>query len=107
MEPMRNQYMSVNQYNQFQDQLQWYNELCSTQQNNYIQLCNSQNQGKKCTKCRVYKSYDEYHIHNTAKDGYRSQCKLCRHNQNQLPEVKQYIKEHSKLYREANKDKIN
>ena len=97
-ELMHNNFMTVDQYNLFQSQLQWYNELCLSQQNNFNQLCQQQlNQQKKCSICRVFKPYGEFHKHIRCKDGLRNQCKECR---------KETRKESDKLYRENNIDKI-
>src|SRR6266853_5889860 len=104
---MYNNYMTVNQYNLFQSQLQWYNELCLSQQNNYNQLCQLQlNQQKHCSICRIFKPYTEFHKWNRSKDGFRSQCKQCRYNDSHRPEVQQYKKEYDTKYREENRDKL-
>ena len=51
-EQMHNMYMTVDQYNLFQSQLQWYNELCLSQQNNY----NLNLRKKSCVyiKCNLF-----------------------------------------------------
>src|SRR5271156_282056 len=78
MEPMHNEYMTVDQYNLFQSQLQWYNELCISQQNNYNNLCQAQlTEVKRCYKCNNYKSYNEFSKQASHKDGLCSNCKEC------------------------------
>src|SRR6266853_4591750 len=107
-EPMYNNYMTVNQYNLFQSQLQLYNELCLTQQNNYNQLCQLQlNERKYCNTCKVFKSYNEFHINKVTKDGLKYRCKQCRFNYSQRPEVQHQIKEYMKKYYVEHNDEIN
>src|SRR6266853_766008 len=104
-EQMYNNYMTVNQYNLFQSQLQWYNELCLSQQNNYNQLCQIQlNPEKQCSNCRVFKSYNEFHMNKRTKDGLYYKCKQCRSNDSHRPEVQQWRKEYNKKYYVENND---
>jgi hypothetical protein len=49
---------------------------------------------KKCTKCLVEKSFDEFHRQKISKDGFRNICKDCR-------------KSTDISYREKNRDRIN
>ena len=107
-EQMYNNYMTVNQYNLFQSQLQWYNELCLSQQNNYNQLCQLQlNERKYCNTCKVFKSYNEFYINKVTKDGLQYRCKQCRFNYSQRPEVQHQIKEYMKKYYVEHNDEIN
>jgi hypothetical protein len=41
--------------------------------------------GKVCSKCKEYKEYKDYNKCYKEKDGYKSHCKICKHNE--------YIKE--------------
>src|SRR6266853_7046982 len=104
-EQMYNNYMTVNQYNLFQSKLQWYNELCISQQNNYNQLCQLQlNQRKYCNTCKVFKSYTEFNKCNRNKDGLYNKCKQCRSDYSQRPEVQQCKKEYNKKYYDEHND---
>ena len=53
---------------------------------------------KVCTKCKVEKELSEFHKKKDTKDGVRSQCKVCRNEDNkkyrQRPEVQQHEKEY-------------
>jgi hypothetical protein len=35
---------------------------------------------KVCNKCKIEKSVDEFHINKGGKDGYHSQCKICKND---------------------------
>src|SRR6266853_307841 len=106
-EQMHNMYMTVDQYNLFQSQLQWYNELCISQQNNYNQLCQLQlNQQKQCSICRVFKPYTEFYK-GRCKDGFQSQCKKCQYNYKQSTEYKNKEKEYNQKYKSEHRDEIN
>ena len=63
---------------------------------------------KKCTKCGEVKPVGEFHKCKTKKDGYFTQCKVCRkkHNKKYREENKDKRKEYFKKYREENKYKI-
>jgi 5-methylcytosine-specific restriction endonuclease McrA len=37
-------------------------------------------QGRTCTKCLEYKTWDNYFVSNKTKTGYQSECKKCRHD---------------------------
>lgn len=47
---------------------------------------------KTCSKCKIEKSYENFHKHKISKDGHHSKCKVCRSL-------------HSKQYNELNKEK--
>src|SRR5271156_5933449 len=101
MEPMHNEYMTVDQYNLFQSQLQWYNELCATQQNNYNNLCQAQlEQNKRCCSCKIFKPLTNFHKKYSTPDGLDPQCKTCKkqHDKKYYDNNKDHIKETKKLY---------
>lgn len=49
--------------------------------------------GKVCSKCKEYKEYKDYNKCYKEKDGYKSHCKICKHNE--------YIKEKNKISNKA------
>jgi hypothetical protein len=49
---------------------------------------------KKCTKCGVFRSYDDFGNHKKGKNGKRHECKIC-------------SKKMTKIYRENNREKVN
>ena len=76
---------------------------------------------KKCNKCKLEKELIEFYKNKTSKDGYRSECKLCKNsiaknyykNNKEIFEKyskdwrnnnKEYIKEYNKTYNENNKE---
>lgn len=66
---------------------------------------------KRCTKCDIEKTIDEYNTNGKKKNGefkYRSRCKACLKEKNKeyREEHKEHIKERKKQYREQNKTKI-
>jgi len=67
---------------------------------------------KKCSKCKVVKSFDEFHKDKLRKDGRQSVCKGCRkqYQKNYQPQYyednKERIIEWNKQYRQDNKEKI-
>jgi 5-methylcytosine-specific restriction endonuclease McrA len=79
--------------------------------------------GKVCTQCKEFKSYEEYYKKKANKDGVESRCKVCRsqsdknhHQKNKerrIDQMKQYYQENkeqflksAKFYREENKERI-
>lgn len=61
-------------------------------------------QTKICSKCKVEKTFDMFSKRTTSKDGYRSQCKQCEKEYQQINKNK--IKEYQKLYRQDNSEII-
>ncbi len=71
---------------------------------------------KKCSKCKEEKSFDEFHIDKTKKDGHRTSCKACikkyslenkdrsrkRYIENKTI-ILEYKKYYGKIYRDSNK----
>lgn len=59
---------------------------------------------KKCIRCNLLLSLDNFHLNNKSKDGHRSDCKVCRKNDNEKERIR--IKEYrktNKSYLETNK----
>ena len=65
---------------------------------------------KKCTKCGVVKSLDEFYNRKDSKDGKQFRCKICnkKYKENNREKVnkysKEYYKEYNKEYKEYNKE---
>jgi len=59
---------------------------------------------KKCSRCKVVKSLDNFGKYSRAKDGHRGMCLSCRREQGQ--EDKDKVSARAKEYRKKNKDKI-
>ena len=66
---------------------------------------------KKCTKCGVVKSLDEFYNRKDSKDGKQFRCKICnkKYKENNREKVnkysKEYYKEYNKEYKKKNKKK--
>jgi len=61
--------------------------------------------GKTCTKCKVFKSFGEFHRNKEQKDGFRSACKSCVNEYNAANSDKRKL--YHKEYYAANSDKRN
>jgi hypothetical protein len=59
---------------------------------------------KKCNKCGIEKSLEEFYKDKSKKDGYRASCKECVKKYYQ--ENKEHIKERDKKYYQENKEKV-
>lgn len=60
---------------------------------------------KKCSKCKVEKSKDQFHKNSIAKDGLRTECKVC-HNKH-YKKNKNRMDRLSKAYKAKYSEKIN
>lgn len=50
---------------------------------------------KKCTKCDETKTRDKFSVNNAMKDGLQSQCRKCKADYRNQPEVKKRLREHA------------
>ena len=60
---------------------------------------------KKCSKCKIEKSKDQFHKNSVAKDGLRTECKIC-HNKH-YKKNKKRMDRLSKTYKAKYREKIN
>jgi len=63
---------------------------------------------KICTKCKIKKALDEFHIQKATKDGRNYKCKKCfqKYSKARYQKNKKHINKINKLYRLNNKEKI-
>jgi len=61
---------------------------------------------KECSKCKVVKSFDEFHKRKDNKDGYRNACKECNseHNKQYYQDNKEKVLERHKQYFQEHKE---
>lgn len=66
-------------------------------------------EGKVCTKCGIYKSFEYYHKDRSRKDGTRPDCKECWNagRKKYLEENKEWMYEKNRKYHRENREKIN
>ena len=64
---------------------------------------------KKCTKCKIKKSLEEFHKHPISKDGRKPRCKSCRKEETSIryKKHKTKLKEARKEWVYKNRDKLN
>ncbi len=77
--------------------------------NNIVNVTNNYNYpGKVCSRCKIYKSFEEYHKDKSMKDGARSCCKLCSKEYRKLyyQNNQEKEKETAKLYRETHQEEV-